>query len=52
MFQDNDEKIFANNDPEQMMKHEGKDTDIDEREQEENLEDNQDGLPLLNLQTR
>lgn len=49
MFQDNNEKTPTINDPEQMMKHEEKDTDISEGEQEENLEDNQDGIPLPTL---
>ena len=46
MFQENDEKNPEMNDPEQMIKCEAKDTDIDGREQEDNLED--DDIRLLN----
>ena len=48
MFQENDERNPAINDPEQMIKNEASDTDIDGREQEENLEDDQEGSRLLN----
>ena len=48
IFQENDEKNTAINDPESMRKNEKIDTDSDGREQEESLEDNQEGIRLLN----
>ena len=52
IFQENDEKNTAINDPESMRKNEKKDTDSDGREQEESLEGNQESIQLLNLETR
>ena len=40
--------MFQENDPEQMIKDKAKDTNIDGTELEDNLEDNQDGIRLLN----